>query len=39
MLEGRTAIGRATIRVLAMNAPDFLAVRTALIEERVFLLE
>jgi hypothetical protein len=39
MLEGRTAIGRATIRVLAINDPDFLAVRAALIEERVFPIE
>jgi len=38
-LEGRTAIGRATIQVLAINDPDFLAVRNALIQERVFPLE
>jgi hypothetical protein len=38
-LEGRTAIGQATIRVLAINDPDFLAVREALIEERVFPFE
>jgi len=35
-LAGRTSIGRATIRVLAINDPDFLAVREALIEEQVF---
>ncbi len=38
-LGGRTPIGRATIHVLAINDPDFLAVREALIEERVFPLE
>jgi hypothetical protein len=38
-LEGRTAIGRATVGVLAINDPDFLAVRAALIEERVFPIE
>jgi hypothetical protein len=38
-LNGRTAIGRVTIQVLAVNEPDFLAVRKALIEEQVFPLE
>jgi hypothetical protein len=38
-LTGRTAVGRATIRVLAINDPDFLAVREALIRERSFPLE
>ena len=33
-LVGRTARGRITIQVLAINASDFLAVREALIEER-----
>ncbi len=35
-LVGRTDVGRITVYVLAMNAPDFLAVREALIGERVF---
>lgn len=35
-LVGRTDRGRITIRVLAINASDFLAVREALIEEREF---
>jgi hypothetical protein len=34
-LAGRTAIGRITIQVLAINDPDFLAVREALMEEGV----
>lgn len=37
-LVGRTPIGRITIQVLAMNDPDFLAVREALLEEGVFPL-
>ena len=36
-LVGRTAVGRVTIHVLAINEPDFLAVRDALMKERVFL--
>ncbi len=32
-LVGRTPIGRTTIRVLAINHPDYLAVREALLEE------
>jgi hypothetical protein len=39
VLGGRTAIGRVTIRVLAINDPDFLTMREALIEEQTFLLE
>jgi hypothetical protein len=39
VLGGRTAIGRATIHVLAINGADFLAMRKALIEEQVFPLE
>ncbi len=35
-LLGRTAVGRATIVVLAMNHPDLLEVREALIDEGVF---
>lgn len=35
-LRAKTAIGRATIEVLAINAPDAIAVREALIEEGVF---
>jgi hypothetical protein len=38
-LAGQTAIGCATIYVLAINDPDFLAVRNALIQEQVFSLE
>jgi len=30
---GRTAIGRATVAVLALNHPDFISVRVALIAE------
>ena len=39
VLRGRTAIGRTTIHVLAINDADFLAMRTALIEEQVFPLD
>jgi hypothetical protein len=35
-LTARTAIGQVTIQVLAINAPDFLAVREALLAERAF---
>jgi hypothetical protein len=35
-LRGRTAIGRVTIHLLAINDADFLAMREALIEEGVF---
>ena len=38
-LSGGTAIGRITIQVLAINDPDFLAVREALMEEGVFPAE
>jgi 5-methylcytosine-specific restriction endonuclease McrA len=38
-LTGRTSIGRVTIQVLAINDPDFLAVREALIQEQSFSLE
>ena len=37
-LVGRTPIGRITIHVLAINDPDFLAVRQVLIEEQAFPL-
>lgn len=36
VLVGRTRVGRATIHVLAMNAPDFLAFRAELIDEGVY---
>jgi hypothetical protein len=39
LLSGRTAIGRVTIHALAINAPDFLAVRGGLIRERAFSVE
>jgi hypothetical protein len=35
-LTGRTTIGRVTIQVLAMNDPDFLATREALIQDPAF---
>jgi hypothetical protein len=35
-LVGRTAVGRVTIAVLAMNAPEVVAVRDALIDEGLF---
>lgn len=38
-LAARTVIGRVTIQVLAINDPDFLAVREALIAEGAFPLE
>jgi hypothetical protein len=38
MLVGRTAIGRVTIQVLAINQSDFLAVRRTLVQERAFTL-
>lgn len=36
ILIGRTAVGRTTITVLAINHPDAVAVREALIEEGAF---
>jgi hypothetical protein len=35
-LLGKTAIGRVTVQVLAVNAQDFLAVREAVMEEQAF---
>ena len=35
-LRGRTAIGRTTVAVLKMNAPDAVAVREALRDEGIF---
>jgi hypothetical protein len=35
-LVGKTAVGRATIVVLAMNHPDTVAIRQSLIEEDLF---
>jgi hypothetical protein len=35
----RTEIGRITIQVLAINEPDFLAMRQALMQEKTFPLE
>jgi HNH endonuclease len=35
-LIGRTAVGRTTVEVLAMNHPDVIEVREELIEERLF---
>jgi hypothetical protein len=37
ILIGLSAIGRATVQVLAMNDPTFLAVRDALIREGVYI--
>jgi len=39
VLAGRTAIGRVTVQVLAINDPDIVAVREALSEEQAFPLE
>ena len=36
-LVGLTAVGRVTIHVLAINDPDYVAVRLALIDEGAFL--
>jgi hypothetical protein len=36
VLVGLTGIGRATVQVLAMNEPEFLAVRETLIKEGVY---
>ncbi len=36
VLVGLTAIGRVTVRVLAMNEPEFLAARQALIQEGIW---
>jgi hypothetical protein len=36
LLVGKTAVGRTTISVLAMNHPDVVAVRQSLIEEGQF---
>jgi hypothetical protein len=36
VLVGLTGIGRATVQVLAMNEPEFLAVRKALIKEGIY---
>ena len=36
VLAGVSAIGRATVQVLAINAPDYVAVRQALIDEGAF---
>ena len=36
ILLGRTAVGRTTVAVLAMNAPTMLSVRAALLLEGVF---
>lgn len=38
-LRGRTAIGRATIVVLAINEPVYVAVRQTLLDEGVFARE
>ena len=38
-LTGKTAIGRATINVLAINAPECVMVRESLIAEQVFFTE
>jgi hypothetical protein len=36
LVVGRTAIGRATVAVLAMNAPEIVEVRESLLEEGIF---
>jgi len=35
-LVGRTPIGRVTVAVLKLNAPEFVAVRAELIDEGLF---
>ena len=37
VLAGRTAIGKVTVQVLAMNEPEFLAAREALLGEGVYI--
>jgi len=37
LLVGLTGVGRATVQVLAMNEPEFLAVRETLIKEGVYV--
>jgi hypothetical protein len=39
ILVGRTRIGRVTVRVLAINDPDFVAFRAQLMDEGVFYFE
>ena len=36
LLSGRTAIGRATVKLLAINHPDYVLLRESLIDERTF---
>jgi hypothetical protein len=36
ILVGRTAIGRVTVQVLAMNDPDMVRIRESLIAEGIF---
>jgi hypothetical protein len=36
VLVGLTAIGRVSVRVLAMNEPEFMAARQALIQEGIW---
>jgi hypothetical protein len=38
-IVGRTLVGRATIQVLGMNDPDFVAFRSQLLEEGTFRVE
>ena len=38
-IVGQTAVGRVTIMVLAMNAPDLVEVRRSLIDEGLFATE
>lgn len=35
-IVGRTSVGRSTIAVLAMNDPDYLAIRASLLAEGIF---
>jgi hypothetical protein len=39
LLNGKTPIGRITIQLLGINDPDFLVMRTALLDEDAFPLE
>ena len=37
MMIGRTAVGRATVELFAINHPDYVLLRERLIEEGAFL--
>jgi hypothetical protein len=39
VLVGKTEIGRATVYVIAVNDPDFMAVRQQIVDEQAFLFD